>query len=80
MLELSSQISLNTPESHAAALDRIWPEIEEANQTIPIYAKISKDHVLLLSDTQAIPRTAKGTAQKQAAIKLYQRELDALDC
>jgi acyl-coenzyme A synthetase/AMP-(fatty) acid ligase len=57
-------------------LDDVWDTIEEVNQTSPVYARVSKDMVLVVKEP--FLQTAKGSVQKKAMLELYQKELDYL--
>lgn len=52
--------------------------IEEANREAPAFSRIFKEMIILTSAGKPLPRVAKGTVAKKAAVKLYEAEIDAL--
>jgi hypothetical protein len=54
----------------------VWGTVEEVNYTSPVYARVSKDMVLVVKDP--FLQTAKGSIQKKAMLELYEKELDYL--
>ncbi|OOF90104.1 hypothetical protein ASPCADRAFT_179722 [Aspergillus carbonarius ITEM 5010] len=66
------------PCERAAFLEQIWPSIHAANAVCPAHARIAKTHVLFTRPEKPLPRSAKGTVQRWAALSLYAEELDAL--
>ncbi|KZT58729.1 acetyl-CoA synthetase-like protein [Calocera cornea HHB12733] len=70
-------ITSNVQISHFRNL--IWPEVEKANAIAPAYSRMFKELILVV-DTAKKPleRTAKGTVQRNAALKQYEEEIDAI--
>ncbi|OQE38082.1 hypothetical protein PENCOP_c009G05932 [Penicillium coprophilum] len=66
------------PSERAAAIEKIWPSIEEANRACPAHARLARTHILFTTSEKPMPRTAKGTIQRAGALALYAPELDAL--
>lgn len=68
--------------SHDAILDKLSPIIEESQQVLPTYAKISRDMVILLPIGTEYPRTDKGTVIRKAFYRHFQKEIDEsyIDC
>lgn len=61
-------------------IDQIFPVIEEANQTVEAYARISRDMVKVLPHDCQFPRTDKGSIIRQAFYKRFDKEInDAYD-
>ena len=54
------------------------PAVEEANKGAPTFARIFKEMILVTAEDKPLPRVAKGTVAKKAAVKLYDGEIDAL--
>lgn len=54
------------------------PVIEEANQDAPAFSRIFKEMIIVTSNGKPLPRVAKGTVAKKAAVKLYEAEIDTL--
>jgi acyl-coenzyme A synthetase/AMP-(fatty) acid ligase len=57
-------------------VDDIWNIVKEVNKTSPVYARVSKDMILVVDEPFLL--TAKGTIQKKATVDRYKRELDEL--
>ncbi|KAJ5382865.1 NRPS-like enzyme [Penicillium concentricum] len=66
------------PSERAAAIEKIWPSIEEANRACPAHARIARTHILFTTPDKPIPRATKGTVQRAGTLALYAPELDAL--
>jgi len=77
LIELETDKRLTTAE-RAAAIERIWPTIEEANQECPHHAKVSKSHILFTDVDKPMLRAGKGTVQRPGTLALYTKEIDAL--
>ncbi|KAJ5726313.1 NRPS-like enzyme [Penicillium malachiteum] len=61
----------------AAMIEKLWPSIEQANQTAPAHARIAKSHILFTSG-EPLPRASKGTLQRAQALSNYKKEIDNL--
>lgn len=59
-----------------AFLDRIWPQIEEANSQAETFSRIPKDLVLVRPADEVYPRTDKGTIIRA---QLYEQYKDLID-
>lgn len=59
-------------------IETLWPTIEEANQMCPVYAKITKQHILFVDPQKPMARSGKGTVQRSSTVQLYEEELDRL--
>jgi acyl-coenzyme A synthetase/AMP-(fatty) acid ligase len=57
-------------------LEDVWGTIDEVNHMSPVYARVSRDMVLVVKDP--FLQTAKGSIQKKAVVELYEKELDYL--
>jgi hypothetical protein len=62
----------------AAFRNKIWNAVEAANRDSPAFGRVYKEMVLVTSPNKPLPRAAKGTIQKKAAVKLYNEEIQAL--
>ncbi|KAJ7489600.1 putative aminoadipate reductase [Mycena latifolia] len=58
--------------------NKLWPIIEEANQIAPAFSRIFKEMVLFTSPNKPLPRAAKGTVLRKAALNEYETEIEAL--
>lgn len=59
-------------------IQQIWPIINEANQSYPADARVSKSHILLTSAEKPVRRTAKGTVQRRRTLIQYEDEFEKL--
>jgi hypothetical protein len=62
----------------AAYRNEIWPAVEEANRTAPAFGRIFKEMILVTSPGKPLPRAAKGTVNRKAAILQYEEEIRIL--
>ncbi|KAJ5217935.1 uncharacterized protein N7498_000034 [Penicillium cinerascens] len=62
--------------SHDEILNKFSPIIEEYQQVLPTYAKISRDMVILLPIGTEYPRTDKGTVIRKAFYKDFEKEIE----
>lgn len=67
-----------SPRDQAAAIEKIWPSIEQANKDCPAHARIAKTHVLFTTPEKPMLRAGKGTVTRAGTIARYASELDAL--
>ncbi|EFQ93029.1 hypothetical protein PTT_09722 [Pyrenophora teres f. teres 0-1] len=77
LVELASTTPLSNEEK-TAALERIWPVVEQANKPTPAHARIAKSKILLVDPESPMVRTGKGTVQRNATLKLYAAKIDKL--
>ena len=63
-------------EERNALTERLWPMIDEANQIYPRDTRVTKSHVILVDPERPIPKTAKGSVQRNATLVLYAKELE----
>ncbi|KAJ5612020.1 hypothetical protein N7510_005214 [Penicillium lagena] len=61
-----------------AFTDEIWPSVQAANQTIAQHGRVMKNHIGLGSKNKPFKRTPKGSTQRQATIREYEKEIDAI--
>jgi long-subunit acyl-CoA synthetase (AMP-forming) len=72
LFDLDDQVAL------AAFRDALWETIEEANAAAPSFGRIYKEMIIVTSPPKPLPRAAKGTVNRKAAIKEYEQEINAL--
>ncbi|KAG1835812.1 putative aminoadipate reductase [Suillus subalutaceus] len=66
-------------EKHLAEFrNRVWPEIEEANNEAPAFSRIFKEMILVTHSEKPMLRAGKGTVTKKATVNLYEEEINAL--
>ncbi|KAI1391508.1 acetyl-CoA synthetase-like protein [Hypoxylon trugodes] len=78
LVELHEHLIPATPEDAHAALDKLWPKIQEANQTSPKFGQIPRELVLFTPPGKPFLRTGKGSIQRQLTLQAYEEEIDAL--
>jgi acyl-coenzyme A synthetase/AMP-(fatty) acid ligase len=76
MIELAGGKVMTSEMEREAKLDDIWPYIERANERCADVVKIAREHVLFTDPEKPLPRTAKDTILRGAAISLYSSEID----
>ena len=57
-----------------AFIDRVWPAIERGNQEKVTHGRIVRQLVAVTRPDKPLPRAGKGTVQRVAAMKLYEKE------
>lgn len=62
----------------AAAIEKIWPSIDQANKDCPAHARIARTHVIFTKPEKPMMRAGKGTVSRAGTVALYASELDAL--
>ncbi|KAI1404173.1 hypothetical protein F4819DRAFT_494891 [Hypoxylon fuscum] len=76
LIEPVANTYLSTAEQ-AALIERVWPNIEEANQIAPAHARVEKSLILIATPHPFI-RASKGTVKRSASIAQYATEIDSL--
>ncbi|KAF8217447.1 hypothetical protein K438DRAFT_1656334 [Mycena galopus ATCC 62051] len=71
-------IDVKDPIQLADLRNTLWPVIEQANAIAPGFSRIFKEMILFASPDKPLPRAAKGTVLRKAAISLYATEIDAI--
>ncbi|KAJ6102213.1 hypothetical protein N7486_004640 [Penicillium sp. IBT 16267x] len=67
------------PEMDAKLLiDEIWPTVQSANQTIAQHGRVMKNHIGVGSKNKPFKRTPKGSTQRQATVREYEKEIAAI--
>ncbi|KAJ5670286.1 acetyl-CoA synthetase-like protein [Penicillium maclennaniae] len=59
-------------------IEQIWPVVQAANQTIAAHGRVMKSKIGLASKTKPFKRTPKGTTQRRAVIRDYEKEINAI--
>ena len=54
------------------------PVVEDANASAPAFAKIFKEMIIVTHPSRPLPRAAKGTIQRKAAMSMYAEEIEKL--
>ncbi|KUI71888.1 Oxygen-dependent choline dehydrogenase [Cytospora mali] len=58
-------------------VDRIWPTVEEVNQMVPSYAKISRSRVLVADPERPFIRAPKGSVIRKLTARAFLEEIEA---
>ncbi|KAG1821117.1 acetyl-CoA synthetase-like protein [Suillus subaureus] len=72
------EIDVDDDKHLAEFRNRVWPEIEEANNEAPAFSRIFKEMILVTRREKPMLRAGKGTVTKKATVKLYEEEINAL--
>ncbi|KAJ5654744.1 hypothetical protein N7490_001747 [Penicillium lividum] len=56
----------------------IWSTVEAANRKFPAHARISRGKILVLDPDMHMLRAGKGTVQREATLRLYAKQIEAL--
>lgn len=62
----------------AAFRNAIWTTVEEANSTLPAFGRLYKEMILVTHPSKPLPRVAKGTVNRKAALREYEEEINAM--
>lgn len=65
-----------SPEEREQVIDGIWENVQIANKDCPAHARVSKENIILADPSKPLPRAAKGTVQRAAALVLYEEEIE----
>ncbi|KAJ7127122.1 acetyl-CoA synthetase-like protein [Mycena epipterygia] len=57
---------------------KIWPTVEKVNKFAPAHSRVAKEMILVGSLSKPFEYTAKGTAKRQAVLKMYAAEIEKL--
>ncbi|KAG1744621.1 putative aminoadipate reductase [Suillus paluster] len=72
------EIDVDDEKQLAEFRNRVWPDIEEANQEAPTFSRIFKEMVLVTRSEKPMLRAGKGTVTKKATVKWYEEEINTL--
>ncbi|KZO93855.1 thioester reductase [Calocera viscosa TUFC12733] len=79
LIEPRQPINIKDDNEVARFRNLIWPEIEKANAFAPQHSRIFKEFILVADPVnKPVPRTPKGTVSRNALLKLYAEEIDAI--
>ena len=59
-------------------VEKLIPYIEKANKKAPAHGRITRDHIAFAKAEKPFLRAAKGTVQRLATVKAYEKEIDQL--
>ncbi|KAF7789161.1 hypothetical protein EIP86_000098 [Pleurotus ostreatoroseus] len=58
--------------------NKVWPVVEEANDSAPGFARIFKEMIIVTDPARPLPRAAKSTVLRKLALAEYQKEIEGL--
>ncbi|KAJ5408352.1 hypothetical protein N7509_002235 [Penicillium cosmopolitanum] len=59
-------------------IDKIWPTVQAANQTIAAHGRVMKSNIGFASKAKPFKTTPKGTTQRRAVARDYEKEIDQI--
>ncbi|KAJ6492294.1 putative aminoadipate reductase [Mycena sanguinolenta] len=74
----SLQIDVHDMRQVAELRNKLWPIIGEANTIAPAFSRIFKEMILFSSLNKPLPRAAKGSVLRKAALALYAEEIKSI--
>ncbi|KLP05862.1 hypothetical protein CEK26_012582 [Fusarium fujikuroi] len=77
---LMVELKDNTPrdsETIKVLMENLGDIIDEADQNQLLRGYLRRDYIIIADATRSLPRTEKGTISRRAALKLYEKEIDA---
>ncbi|KZO93870.1 acetyl-CoA synthetase-like protein [Calocera viscosa TUFC12733] len=79
LIEPRQPINIKDDAEVARFRNLVWPEIEKANAFAPQHSRIFKEFILVADPVnKPVPRTPKGTVSRNALLKLYAEEIEAI--
>ncbi|KAH0578471.1 hypothetical protein H2248_003619 [Termitomyces sp. 'cryptogamus'] len=80
LVELKTEVEIDVEDyvQLATLRNQLWSTIEEANSIAPAHSRIFKEMMLFTSKGKPLPLTPKGSLARKPAIKLYEKEINAL--
>ncbi|KAF2258864.1 acetyl-CoA synthetase-like protein [Lojkania enalia] len=62
----------------AAALDAVWPAVEEANHGLSDYTRLRKKFVIVTSSERGLVKSAKGSVMRGPSLKVFEKDVEGL--
>lgn len=59
-------------------VEEIWPIVQAANQTIAAHGRVMKSKIGFASKAKPFKKTPKGTTQRRAVLRDYEKEINAI--
>ncbi|KAJ6534650.1 putative aminoadipate reductase [Mycena vulgaris] len=79
LVELVEDVEIQDDARASEWRNKIWPTIEEANETAPAFSKLFKEMILFCKPGRPLPRSAgKGNVVRKAALAEYSAEIEQL--
>lgn len=77
LVEPSPKMGNSNEVERADFINKIWPSVDQANQSAPAHARVEKAMIVLTSPDRPMIRSGKGTIQRQSTLAMYAAEIDA---
>jgi NAD(P)-dependent dehydrogenase (short-subunit alcohol dehydrogenase family) len=61
-----------------AFIGAVWPQVQDANATVPTYARVMRDHIGIAARRKPFRTTAKGSTQRRQVNEEYKSEIELL--
>ncbi|KAB8238949.1 putative NRPS-like enzyme [Aspergillus alliaceus] len=73
------ELNLDMPEMDLKlVIEEVWPTVQAANQTIAAHGRVMKSKIGFASKSKPFKRTPKGTIQRRAVLREYEKEINAI--
>ncbi|OJJ56735.1 hypothetical protein ASPSYDRAFT_1182446 [Aspergillus sydowii CBS 593.65] len=61
-----------------AFIGAVWPQVQDANESVPTYARVMRDHIGIAARVKPFKTTAKGSTQRRQVNDDYKSEIEEL--
>lgn len=61
-----------------AFVGAVWPQVQDANESVPTYARVMRDHIGVAARHKPFKTTAKGSTQRRQVNEDYKSEVEVL--
>lgn len=61
-----------------AFIGAVWPQVQDANESVPTYARVMRDHIGVAVRRKPFKTTAKGSTQRRQVNEDYKSEIEVL--
>ncbi len=61
-----------------AFIGAVWPQVQDANESVPTYARVMRDHIGIAARVKPFKTTAKGSTQRRQVNDDYKSEIEML--
>lgn len=69
---------LSTEGERERLIDSVWPLVDRVNEQTVSYARINRNFIRVTEPDKPFPRASKGSIQRGAALKLYEKFIDSI--
>ncbi len=79
ILELNDPSLADTPDKESQIIDKLWDEnVVPINEIAPKNGQIAKTHIVIATEEKPFERNVKGTVSRQATLRKYEIETEAV--